>query len=124
LNWDEARLMQQSGHITLGAHTQSHPILSRIADAAIQQEIQGSRDDIAQQLGVTPKLFAYPNGRKADFDERSKRSLTQLGFTCAVTTEAGVNNAQTDPLELHRLQAWDGDAFAMTARIALELLRG
>ncbi len=124
LNWDEARVLRDSGWVELGAHTHSHPILSRCDDATVAEEIKLSRDILERELGVVPRLFAYPNGRRDDFDERAKRALRDLGFRAAMTTESGVNARNTDRFELLRLQAWDPNPWAMAARLLVEVARG
>jgi peptidoglycan/xylan/chitin deacetylase (PgdA/CDA1 family) len=51
--------------------------------------------------------FAYPNGTKADFNNVTKETLKRLGFTCAVTTEFGINEPGADMLELKRGRPWE-----------------
>jgi len=51
---------------------------------------------------VSP-VFAYPFGRRWDFDEASVAAVRAAGFDWAVTTHAGTNDADTDPWRLRRL---------------------
>jgi len=109
LDWNEVRRMYER-NITFGAHTVSHPILSRMPLDDAVREIRLSKEVIEKQLGTSIELFAYPNGRHEDFTDQIKEALRTEGFACAVTTMHGINDASTDPFELRRLSHTDGDA--------------
>lgn len=58
--------------IEIGAHTIDHPILAAAPAEVQAREIAGSRDMLAEWLGTTPELFAYPNGRPGlDFTDET-----------------------------------------------------
>jgi len=103
LSWDEVREMASHG-IGFGAHTKSHPILSSLeSDQQIRDEIEGSRDRIADELGRPPMHFSYPNGRRQDIGERIRTMVERAGFQTAVSTESGFNDRATDPYFLRRI---------------------
>ncbi|MCA2331193.1 polysaccharide deacetylase family protein, partial [Mycobacterium avium] len=54
-------------------------------------------------------VFAYPNGRLQDFDERAKDVLRARGVRWALSTAPGFADRSCDPLALPRL-AVGGDA--------------
>jgi peptidoglycan/xylan/chitin deacetylase (PgdA/CDA1 family) len=93
--------MRRDG-ITFGAHTVTHPILSRVSAAEAEREMRESRDKIQAQLDEAVQLFAYPNGGPLDFDESHKRLAESLGFKAAFTTIHGLNGATTDLFECRR----------------------
>ncbi|MBZ5495994.1 MAG: polysaccharide deacetylase family protein [Acidobacteriia bacterium] len=101
LSWEHVLSMHRQG-IAFGAHTVSHPILSRLALAQAQEEIMGSKTTIELQLGCPVELFAYPAGASQDYTEDLKRLLVDAGFKAAVTTNFGTNTARTDRFELRR----------------------
>ncbi len=119
LNWDEVKIMDQQG-ISFGAHTQSHPILSTLNERDMENEIVGSQKIISQQLGKPVPLFAYPNGRRGDYNEMSKLILDRHEFAGSVTTNVGVNTTEQNRFELLRRQAWDKTADAFFCRLLLE----
>lgn len=106
LSWDEVHALRGLG-FTIGAHTQTHPILSQLDPEHERREIQGSRQTIEKALGRPVNSFAYPNGGVNDYTPATVRLVAEAGFTCAVTTKRGLNTASTPPLELRRGGAWD-----------------
>ncbi|MCI0547888.1 MAG: polysaccharide deacetylase family protein [Candidatus Rokubacteria bacterium] len=106
LDWDDVRALQGLG-FTVGAHTVSHPILSRVPLAQAREEIAGSRAMIEAATGRAPGAFAYPNGGADDYTAAVVDLVRQAGFTCAVTTRFGLNTGATPPLELRRGGPWE-----------------
>lgn len=62
LTWDEIGRMQESGLVTIGAHTHTHADLREASRSAVQDEIGVSNELIRDRLGVEPRHFAYPWG--------------------------------------------------------------
>lgn len=99
LSWDELRRLAKEG-VTIGAHTQTHPIMPRLTDEAVQQEISGSLDDLRRELGETLPIFCYPDG---GHNEKIVFKLKQNGVKLAFTTRRGLNHlGETDPHRLRR----------------------
>jgi peptidoglycan/xylan/chitin deacetylase (PgdA/CDA1 family) len=125
LTWDDARALAAAG-VELGGHTVHHEILARLDASGAQSEVAGCRTALERALGRAPESFAYPFGRRWDYDERSKAAARSAGFATATTTHAGVNFATSDPFELKRLMI-DADlrphVIAAEACGAFELLR-
>jgi peptidoglycan/xylan/chitin deacetylase (PgdA/CDA1 family) len=116
LNWDEIRIMQQSG-IVFGSHTKTHPILSKVSTDRVRTEILQSKNVIEKNLGVPVTTFAYPVGRKQDFSESVKDLLKEAGYTCALTTMLGANEDDHDLFELKRATPWDNYTPAFATRL-------
>lgn len=85
LSWDEIREMARSG-IAIGAHTVTHPILSREASDVQGREIVESAVRIRVEVGECTH-FAYPNGQPGDWDDASVSAIKEAGFAAAWTTE-------------------------------------
>jgi peptidoglycan/xylan/chitin deacetylase (PgdA/CDA1 family) len=83
MNWQEAAKMYKSGLVSFGAHTSGHVILDRVPPEQAEREIVQSRDEMGQNLGLRPTLFAYPNG---NFTPELKDMLLRHGFEAAMTT--------------------------------------
>ena len=98
LTWRELRRLAAEG-VTLGAHTRTHPALTRLSADQAREEIRGSRDDLERETGETPRMFAYPFG---DCDEATARLVREEGFELAVTCRDGHNRPSADPFRLCR----------------------
>ncbi len=86
MTWGQILEMQKSSLISFGAHTRTHPILSELEDAQAYEEIDGSREDIMQHLGIKAKTFAYPNGQGADIPVSALKVVEELRFIAAFST--------------------------------------
>jgi peptidoglycan/xylan/chitin deacetylase (PgdA/CDA1 family) len=106
LSWDEVGVLRGLG-FSVGAHSVSHPILSRLSPEVARREINDSKAAIERALGTRPRAFAYPNGGAEDVNELTVRLVKEAGFTCAVTTRRGLNTSSTPLLELRRGGPWE-----------------
>lgn len=106
LSWDDVHALRGLG-FRIGAHTVSHPILSRLSLDRARAEIVDSQKAIRAACGVTARAFAYPNGGAADYTPAVVDLVREAGFTCAMTTRFGVNTTRTSPWELRRGQPWE-----------------
>ena len=103
LRWEEVREMAAAG-IEFGAHTRTHPVLSRLAgERELVIEIAGSKRQIEQQVGRAAEHFCYPNGAWDDVGSRAVEAVRAGGFRTAVTAESGMNHVAADPFRLLRI---------------------
>jgi len=102
LGWNEIRKMSKDG-ISFGAHTITHPVLGGLSASRLEEEIVGSKKTVENRLQMPVKHFAYPFGKHVDFSGAAKKAVQIAGFSTAVTTIAGVNGREQDPLELKRV---------------------
>jgi peptidoglycan/xylan/chitin deacetylase (PgdA/CDA1 family) len=100
ITWSEAASMGDVFH--WGAHTHSHPVLSRVSADIARDEILLSRKIIVEKTGQPVNLFAYPNGSRDDYSDAVKSILKEEGFTAAFTTNAGFVSRSDDLFELNR----------------------
>jgi len=103
MGWDDVAALAADARITFGAHTTRHDLLSRLPDAAVEAEIRTSHADVTQRLDVEPHVFAYPNGRTIDFDERAKRVLRELGVPWALSTREALARTGADAHDVPRI---------------------
>ena len=98
MTWDELRtLIHEGGRI--GNHTADHTsLLVATADAARRQIARASQR-IEEELGVSPKLFAYPYG---EYSLATRKIVADAGFDAAVAQYSGAIGRNTDLLALPR----------------------
>jgi peptidoglycan/xylan/chitin deacetylase (PgdA/CDA1 family) len=105
LTWESVREMAANG-IEFGAHTRTHPILSRLeSEAALDDEIAGSKRRIEEEVGRPVLHFCYPNGRPEDVGDRAVKCVERAGFETAVVTSQGFNFRGADRFRLKRIPA-------------------
>ena len=98
MDWDEVRACD-TGMLSIGSHTMTHPILPTLTEDEIRRELQDSRTRLEARLGRKVDLFCYPNGST---DERVHR-IAQSIYRAAVTTEEGMVLGSVDPLAMPRI---------------------
>jgi len=90
MTWDEIRQMSASKHISIGAHTMSHPHLARLPENLAAEEMCQSSLVLEAELGRKPKHFAYPFGYKKAASAREFKLAADQRFETAVTTRPGM----------------------------------
>jgi hypothetical protein len=105
LSWDQVKQMSENS-ISFGAHTISHPILTRMSLDKVENEIRQSKEMIKRRIGKPVSSFAYPFGKRAHYSSEFFPILQKLQFNCAVTTEIGANSYKTNLFEFDR-PAWE-----------------
>lgn len=102
MTWDHVRELHSLGH-DIGAHTQSHSILSRLDERAQLEELEGCRDKIAHEVGHTPTLLAYPNGKPWTFTGVTKSLAQKAGYAAAFSFYGGANKLRSlDTFDIRR----------------------
>jgi peptidoglycan/xylan/chitin deacetylase (PgdA/CDA1 family) len=109
LSWDQLRELVREG-VTLGSHTRTHPLLTRIPPAEVRAEVTECLADLRREIGSTLPILAYPSGA---FDDDVVRIVAEQGYVLAFTTTRGVNRiGRADPLKLKRINVGSGTRLA------------
>jgi peptidoglycan/xylan/chitin deacetylase (PgdA/CDA1 family) len=90
MDWQQLSALAADPLVTIGAHTVSHPILTKLDDASVRAELEDSRRAIERRLSIRPQHLAYPVGDRASAGPREFAIASELGFKTAVTTRPGV----------------------------------
>jgi len=100
--------------VEIGCHTMTHPPLSVLGSAAQRAEIADARTRLEAIAGRAIRSFAYPYGRRSDYDATTVGLVRELGFAAACSNFPGLVGFSTHRFEVPRLQVrdWDGDTFA------------
>ena len=133
LDADDVRALAESGRVEIGGHTVRHEVLATLDPADAEAEVLGGRDALRRELGDRAGTsFAYPYGRRWDFDDASVAAVEAAGYRAAVTTHPTANLEDADlfrlgrwmiddrtPLHLLRTEAAGG--FTLLRRMGIEL---
>jgi peptidoglycan/xylan/chitin deacetylase (PgdA/CDA1 family) len=89
--------------MTIGAHSLSHPVLSRAPDDLAWREISESRSVLEKALGKTVWALGYPFGNTATVTRRDHRLAEQAGFRCAFMNAGGGFGARINRFAVPRV---------------------
>ena len=107
LNPEDLLRLAASDTVTIGAHTVDHVRLRDRPAREQQDTISGSKRELEQSIGRAVSHFAYPFGRRDDFDDRSVDAVRSAGFDTACTTLPGTARSPADPYRLPRRMVMD-----------------
>ncbi len=101
LTWDQVIEMSESGVITIGSHSLSHPWLTNQADQVLDSEIMGSKRAIESHTRKDIYTFSYPLG---GFDKNVREKVIKAGYKIAVATNPGKRYPKHDLFAMKRLR--------------------
>jgi len=101
LAWEELRELASLGW-EVGAHSRTHPDLTRLDDRALTEEVIGAKAVLEHRLGQPVQAFAYPYGRC----DRRVRAAVHTAYRVACTTVMGVARGTSDRYAIERLDMW------------------
>ncbi len=102
LDWKEAREMNAAG-MSIGSHTQTHPILGQITPERQQWELEYSKQVIEENIGSKIYSLAYPVGTPGGFDITTEHLARSLGYSMCFSFYGGVNTPRNmNPANLLR----------------------
>jgi peptidoglycan/xylan/chitin deacetylase (PgdA/CDA1 family) len=99
--------------IDFGAHTRSHPDLTKCNAAKQRDEMSGSQRDLEQLVGSRVISLAYPYGDHDALAAACAGEYFELAFTC----DEGLNTLGTDPRLLRRTMVFNN-----TSPLELDLI--
>lgn len=114
LSGAETIRLAEGGLVEVGAHTMTHPVLSRLTLAEQRQEIRQSKAYLEGLAGQKVTSFAYPHGLHADYSQETIALVRESGFECACVATPGRVRCGVDVHQLPRFVIRDetGDSFA------------
>jgi peptidoglycan/xylan/chitin deacetylase (PgdA/CDA1 family) len=101
LTWEQIREMHKGG-VSYGAHTLTHPDLTRLPAERLEAEVSGPKAIIQDALGSLVDTFAYPYGF---YDDRC-RAAVERHFSCACSVKLGLVTDRSDAYTLERVDAY------------------
>lgn len=102
LAWSDILEMHRSGLIDIGAHTLTHPDLTRISIEQAESEVRDSKAIIEDAIGAQVDSFAYPFGRY----NGEVKAIAGRYFKCACSDRLGLVSARSDIYALSRVDAY------------------
>jgi len=120
-SWKQLRAMAAGG-MSLESHTHSHRLLGHLSYEEQLEELVRSREVLREKLGIESRAVAYPVGGKGNFNEDTRRAMTEAGYRIGFSNYGGWNAAPEDHLDIRRL-AVDMDVTPAMLHAAVTLPR-
>jgi peptidoglycan/xylan/chitin deacetylase (PgdA/CDA1 family) len=101
MSWSEVEELSRAG-IGIGAHTVSHPRMSGLSSAEVEEELSACRAAIEDRTGKPVRTFAYPYGESTP----EVRAAVRRQFDWACGTRLGYLSAHSDAVDLPRIDMY------------------
>ena len=99
----EVRTLANHPLASIGAHSTSHPVLSRLSANGVERELVENRRFLEELLQQSVEHLAYPYGSPQACGAREATIVERLGFRSAVTTQFQKLSGNTERWLLPRL---------------------
>lgn len=96
---DQVKAWHAAG-MEVGAHSRTHPRLSKCTDEELKTELAGSKADLEALTGAPVTQFCYPYG---DLDARVAGAVRSAGYDASTTTQRGRARPGDDLMLLRRV---------------------
>lgn len=89
----------------IASHTISHPDLTTLDAASLEEEVAGSKQQLERELGIEIVNFCYPAGQ---YNDAVIAAVEAAGYRGATTVNPGLGE-KSMPFELNRIRINRGD---------------
>ncbi|HLK48900.1 MAG TPA: polysaccharide deacetylase family protein [Bryobacteraceae bacterium] len=117
ISWAHLEELAAAG-VTIGAHTQTHQLLTNVSLEAGRREVFGAKAFLERQLHQPCDQFAYPNGNHS---AATRELLEEAGFAHAFTMERGAWTPGCDRLRIPRVNMAEDDITGPGGRFSTAL---
>jgi peptidoglycan/xylan/chitin deacetylase (PgdA/CDA1 family) len=103
MTWDQVRELRAQG-MDVQSHTRTHRVLQTLDASELRTELEGSRQDLEEQLGERVSAISYPVGHRLADREDVRRSLRRAGYKIGFTNATGTHRVTNfDPYDVSRI---------------------
>jgi peptidoglycan/xylan/chitin deacetylase (PgdA/CDA1 family) len=103
MSWTEIGMLAAAGW-EIASHTSSHRRLPRLDDESLRAELEGSRRECEERLGVSCRSIAYPYG---EVDSRVMESARRAGYLAGAALPARIHRRHR--FRWPRVGVWHND---------------
>ena len=108
VTWEMLHEMHDSGLVTIGAHTHTHPDLSGLPEAQLEDELTRPLEIIEQRLGIQAHHFCYPRAR---WDPQVEAKVARHYQTAVISGGQPVTAETFSPHRIARLPVRRSDGW-------------
>lgn len=117
MTWDDVAEMARAG-MDIGSHTRSHRILQTLDEAALDDELEGSRREIEERISRPVNSIAYPVGYPVVGYPSIVRALARSGYEVGFSAASGASSTWAPP------SRWNVKRMAMDVDHTTRFFRG
>jgi peptidoglycan/xylan/chitin deacetylase (PgdA/CDA1 family) len=118
MTWEQIREVSRCG-ISIGSHTHTHPVLSRLGVAEQREELRVSKEILERELGKPVRSIAYPFGGSLHYGKDSMSLAMECGYEIGFSFHGRTNRSgRIDRFGISRFRAPD-DVELMAASIVI-----
>lgn len=110
MSWEQIKEMSDAGMI-IGDHTINHIICGNETEQYVVTELTNSQKLLQSKTGITPEMFAYPDGNIGNDPVFIEDRLKKLGYKLAFTTKRGVWSSSDNAFFINRIPIYEWDTF-------------
>jgi peptidoglycan/xylan/chitin deacetylase (PgdA/CDA1 family) len=105
LNWEEARGLSSSRLISIGSHSHSHSVLTRLSAKEVLYDVKKSKELLKRNLNMQHiDHFSYPYG---EYCQNISCIIQSMGFHSSVATKDTHFDIDKDSIyEIPRIESW------------------
>lgn len=104
LTEDDIALLKKSPLVTFGVHTETHPVMSKLSDRELADEISGSMDFYRKNIHDGIPMFSIPFGRLyKDYDERTVNIARRFSVEYIFSAYGGLNGREQATWNIRRI---------------------
>jgi len=100
LSWGQLREMTDSGLCSVGSHSVSHPMLSKVTREVAEREMKESKSRIESMSGMNVRHFSYPH---SSFSDSYTGLLAACGYCSAALGYGGAIRRGCPAYKLNRV---------------------
>jgi peptidoglycan/xylan/chitin deacetylase (PgdA/CDA1 family) len=113
LSVEQISEISRNSLITIGSHTVTHPLLTKITDTELEYELTASKEFLENIAGTEINLVAYPAG---DYDERVIDAARRAGYRAAFAENS--RKLGSPSYEIPRVGIYSSAPHYMTAKLS------
>lgn len=118
MEWRDLDALHAAGW-SIGAHTITHPRLSRCDGPTLERELGEPITLIAERFGPNAVPFAYPFGGTEDITAFARRLVEGVGYSVCLSDFGGENIPPGDPFRMRRIEL-GGDHATLAWRVRVQ----
>jgi peptidoglycan/xylan/chitin deacetylase (PgdA/CDA1 family) len=103
MTWDHVRSLRKAG-MDVQSHTRTHRVLQTLSPEELADELEGSRADLARELGEPARALAYPVGNPLELSSPVRAAMRKAGYEIGLTNGTGPTSLRqpVDPFNFCR----------------------